>query len=133
MRMKSVTNVGDFQNGRKKKKLYDFQYKKYPSLDRLSKSKKKIKASQDQAICKAFEEFKGVHGSIFYKRNVEQNPDSSVAKAVRAHRKKMKKGSESESLKPEKLTKDAAAGNAKSLNRPAGIQEGTVNHTIQDP
>ena len=53
-----------------------------------------------------------------------------MAKAVKAHRKKMKNGSESESLKPEKLTKDAAAGNPKSLNRPAGIQEGTVNHTI---
>ena len=56
-----------------------------------------------------------------------------MAKAVKAHRKKMKRGSESESYKPEKATKDAAAGNANSLNRKAGIQEGTINHTIQDP
>ena len=44
----------------------------------------------------------------------------------------MKRGNESESNKPEKLTKEAAAGNARSLNRPAGIQEGTINHTMNE-
>ena len=67
MRMKSVTNKGDFQNSSKTRK----PYRKHESLDKIRVSKKKIKASQDQAICKAFDEFKGVHGSIFYKRNVE--------------------------------------------------------------
>ena len=126
--MNSVTNKGEFQTSNKYKKLQ----RKNESLDRLKMSKKRIKASQNQAICQAFEEFKGVHGSIFYKKNVEQNPESSVAKAVKAHRRKMKRGNESDSYKPEKLTKEAAAGNARSLNRPAGVQEGTINHTMQE-
>ena len=92
-RMSSVVNKGDtFDEGnpaaqlsRKAKRLFH----KYESLDKIRMGKRKIRAHQAEAICKAYESFKGVKGSIFYQKNLESNP--TVYKAVRALQKRKRR------------------------------------------
>ena len=130
-RMCSVVNKGDtFDEGnpaatlsRKTKRLYH----KYESLDKIKTGKRKIRAHQAEAICKAYESFKGVKGSIFYQKNLESNP--TVFKAVRALQRRKKREDDAESYQAaEKVSKEAIAGNSKTVDRFAGIKEGSIGH-----
>ena len=54
----------------------------------MKSGSKKIHASQERAIVKAFNQFKGIKDSVFYERNLESNP--TVNNAVKKNRRRNK-------------------------------------------
>ena len=83
-----VNNASAFEDGApagvtyfKTKKLHY----KYDSIEKIKVGSKRIHVSQDKAIVKAFQQFRGVKDCVFYERNLESNP--TVNSAVRRNRK----------------------------------------------
>ena len=61
---------------------------KYECLEKIKKGSKKIHASQERAIVRAFNEFRQIKDSVFYERNLDSNP--TIYNAVRKDRRKNK-------------------------------------------
>ena len=86
-----VNNASKFEDGApsgvtyfKTKKLHY----KYESIEKIKTGTRKINASQERAIVKAYSKFKGVKDSVFYERNLYSNP--TIHNAVKKNRRRNK-------------------------------------------
>ena len=86
-----VNNASKFEDGApsgvtyfKTKKLHY----KYESIEKIKSGTKKINASQEKAIVKAFFKFRGIKDSVFYEKNLSSNP--TINNAVKKNRRRNK-------------------------------------------
>ena len=86
-----VNNASKFEDGAPTGVTYFTKKKlngKYECLEKIKKGSKKIHASQERAIVRAFNEFRQIKDSVFYERNLDSNP--TIYNAVRKDRRKNK-------------------------------------------